>query len=123
MALARFIMFDELLRQLDKLSRGVKIPVTVPLDEDSYLDRQCPAHHCRTQFKVHFEDWKAKVKDDSVFCPICGKEAPADAWNTSEQGQHLRNIAFAHIKDTFDRALAIDVRHFNSGQRPGFVQL
>ncbi len=34
-------MFDKLLRDLKKLQQGVSIPITLPLDDDGYLDRQC----------------------------------------------------------------------------------
>lgn len=61
--------------------------ISVPLDSDGFLRRECPA--CEQQFK-----WRASGPDDEVehveqyFCPLCGRPAGLDAWWTREQLEH-----------------------------------
>ena len=54
-------MFDETLKQIKKLER-MNVPIQLPLDDDSYLDRKCPSEHCQSEFKVQYEDWRDKVR-------------------------------------------------------------
>lgn len=116
-------MFDKLLQDLTQLEQGIKITVDLSHDEEGYLDRQCSAELCRAEFKVLSEDWKEKVKDEQVFCPICRFEAPATEWNTEEQIEYAKQIAIAHVQKTIYMAIAEDARRFNRKQRPGFIQL
>jgi hypothetical protein len=82
----------------------VRLSISVPLDEEGYLDCQCPAENCRTEFKIHDDDWPAEVGDTRAFCPICRKEAPADEWNTPEQTTYLTDLAEAYVSGAIDRA-------------------
>ncbi len=116
-------MFDKLIKELKKLERGVQIPVDVPLDEEQYFDRKCPQTECQTEFKVLFEDWKAKVSDERVYCPICRCEAPSSHWNMEEQSKYHIQKAAAHVQEIIDKAVKEDVRAFNSRQRSGFITL
>jgi hypothetical protein len=61
--------------------------VELRLDDEGYLDRQCPAEVCAAQFKVLNEGWVEKVSDEQVSCPICGQVAPATEWSTEEQSE------------------------------------
>jgi uncharacterized Zn finger protein (UPF0148 family) len=116
-------MFDKLLNDLKKLEQGVKIPVTLQLDEDGYLDRICPAETCHAEFKVLFLDWKEKVSDEKVYCPICCHNAPSDEWNTDEQREYIHSVAIAHVQNVIHSALTEDASRFNRAQRSGFVQI
>jgi len=116
-------MFDKLLMELEKLSHGVKIPVEVSLDDEGYLDRECQAETCQAEFKVLFQDWKEKVSDEKVYCPICRYEALSNEWNTDEQGEYHKGVAVAHVQDIVHSALAEDAQRFNRAQRPGFIQM
>ena len=116
-------MFDKLINELKKLERGVEIPVNLPIDNDGFLDRECHSEVCHAEFKVLFQDWKEKVSDEKVFCPICRHEAPSSEWNTDEQDVYIRATAVAHVQDVIHSALTEDTRRFNYAQRPGFVQI
>ena len=63
----------------------INIPVEFKSDEKGYFDRQCPNEKCEYVFKIYMEDWKEKVSDDQVFCPMCGHTATSDKWYTFEQ--------------------------------------
>jgi uncharacterized Zn finger protein (UPF0148 family) len=116
-------MFDKLLNQIKKLEHGVEIPLNLPLDDDGYLDRECHAHACHAEFKILFQDWRDKVSDEKVYCPICRHEAPSGEWNTDEQDEYIKAVAFGHVQDVVHSALAEDARRFNRAQRPGFIQI
>ena len=118
-------MFDKLLRELRKLERGVNIPIEIPLDEDGYMDRQCPANACQSDFKVLFDDWRAKVSDDRVYCPICRHEAEASEWNTPEQEECMQQAAMKQVQSVGDRGLRSSARDFNrrSSRNSGFIKM
>lgn len=72
------------------------ITIEVLSDEKGYYDRQCPNSECEYTFKIHMEDWKEKVSDEKVFCPMCGHTASSDAWYTHEQLEQIQMIAMNH---------------------------
>lgn len=98
-------MFDEMIREVRKLSRPRRISVSVPLDDKGYFDRVCPAGKCGGQFKVLFADWKDKVSDARAFCPFCRHEAPADNWNTQGQQRYFQSVAEAEMSRLLNSAL------------------
>ncbi len=117
-------MFDELLRELQKLEGITRIPVSISVDDNGYLDRLCPSQVCHAEFKVYLGDWKDKVHDEAAYCPICRHEAPATDWNTPAQRQHFANAACAHLQGVIGRALSHDARKFNSRQpRAGLITM
>ena len=116
-------MFDKLLREMKKLERGVQVPIELPLDDNGYFDRVCPREDCLSIFKVLFEDWRDKVRDEEVFCPICREAAESTEWNTEEQQEHIRQAAIRHLSKTVNQALKADARRFNARQKPGFITM
>jgi len=115
-------VFDDLLRELRRLERAIRVPVTVAVDDEGYIDRHCAA--CAFGFKVLFEDWRTLVKDEAAYCPRCGREAPATDWNTPEQSQSLEAQGLAHVHEVLNRAIANDARRFNAAQpRTGWIRL
>ena len=75
-------MFRKLRKEIKSLERGLEFSVTLPLDEAVYFDRQCQYEECNAEFKVLGDDWREKVSDDVVFCPVCRREDAATNWNT-----------------------------------------
>jgi hypothetical protein len=117
-------MLDKLLRELKRLEGGVQVPIQVRLDDDGQLDRLCPAAECRAEFKVLFDDWKHKVRDEAAYCPICRHEVKATEWNTPAQRRYIRQVGLAYLQRTVQGALAEDSQRFNAAQpRGGFIQL
>lgn len=111
-------MFDKLLRELKRLEQGVRIPVSLPIDDEGYFDRQCPSESCGATFKVLFEDWRDKVSDEQVFCPICRFEAKADSWNTPEQVEYVTVVARNHMQGIITSAMSV-VIHMPLDNRSG----
>lgn len=98
-------MFEEIIREVHKLSQPRQIQISVPLDEKGYYDRECPSGECAGSFKVLFDDWREKVRDEQVFCPFCRHEAPADEWNTEGQARHIKSVAEVEMGRLLNNAL------------------
>lgn len=62
-------MFDELIRELRRLEGKHQVSVPMSADPEGYFDRECPSPECQSQFKVHEDDWRDKVRDEEAFCP------------------------------------------------------
>ena len=119
-------MFDNILRELEKIKQNggaISVPIEIPIDNDGYFDRRCPSDACQSDFKILFEDWKNKVSDAQVFCPICREEAQAVEWNTPDQVEYIERVALNRISGIIENALSQDARDFNRKQSPGFVQV
>jgi uncharacterized Zn finger protein (UPF0148 family) len=103
---------------------NARIPIQIPLDDKGYFDRCCPSERCGVRFKVLFEDWRDKVRDDVVYCPICRFEAESDHWNTPEQWEYIRDVAFRYVHDEVGRMMKETVRSFNrSVPKSGFITM
>jgi Zn ribbon nucleic-acid-binding protein len=79
----------------------------VPLDDDGFLGRECPA--CERQFKW-FHGTTADRPDDAIdpdcyFCPYCSEPAPGDQWWTNEQLEYLQGVAAATFSDAVDQEI------------------
>lgn len=115
-------MFEDLLNQMKHLERGIQVPINLPTDDDGYFDRLCPA--CSSEFKVYFEHWVDKVREEAAYCPICCAEAPATEWNTSEQRKTIESQALRYAHRELTRAMDRGVRRFNAKQpRRGFISM
>ena len=71
----------------------ISIPVTLHPDDKGYIDRECPNEECQYTFKVLLKDWKEKVSDEEVHCPLCGYVGSSDSWWTQNQLRMIENIA------------------------------
>ncbi|NYE95893.1 hypothetical protein FHU41_002143 [Psychromicrobium silvestre] len=67
------------------MEEEIQVPVSIPLDSDGFLRRECPT--CEQEFK-----WfnHAAGDDDAeptsqYFCPLCGVAASLDSWWTPAQ--------------------------------------
>lgn len=109
-------MFDELLRELQRLEGTTLIPVSLQTDVDGYFDRECPSEECLFEFKVLMDDWRNKVREEEAFCPFCGHTAEAVKWNTPEQAEHLQDAAIAHVQQRIGDAMVRDAKNWNRRQ-------
>jgi hypothetical protein len=102
--------------------------VSISLDEDKFLRRECP--HCLQEFKIqistedlkniaekgiesfltendesHVEESDGEEDPDDLFCPYCGQAAPATHWWTKEQLAYVKvyakNIMAKIVNDKF----------------------
>lgn len=117
-------MFEELIRELDRLQDTHEIPISVPTDAEGYLDRQCPSPECKFEFKVHTEDWKNKVREEEVFCAFCGHTADSTNWSTPEQTEYFTKEALNHLNARLGQAMKLDADNWNRHQpRNSFIRI
>ncbi len=97
-----------------------EIQVTLPLDQEGMLGRQCPADTCGRYFKVNPESG-GSVEVEA--CPYC--EAPADSqeFATPEQEQYALDVVEAQVNDWAFAGLRRSAERFNRAQRGGPIEL
>lgn len=83
----------------------MEIPITIHSDEKGYFDRECPNENCLYTFKINMQDWKEKVSDDEVHCPMCGHIDTADKWWTQEQLESMQEIAASYVMSMITKEL------------------
>ena len=98
-------MFDDLLREIHKLTWPQRIAIQMQLDDEGYLDRRCPGPECGAAFKVLFTDWRDKVEDVRAYCAICGEAQAASEFNTPDQLRQIKQQAVAHLSGQLDDAM------------------
>lgn len=80
--------------------------VSIPLDHDGFLRRECPA--CEREFKWfnHAEgDPDAEIANQ-YFCPLCGAAAGVDSWWTPAQLEYAKGMAAPAIEQTVQESIA-----------------
>lgn len=117
-------MFEQTLRMLEKLSKTTTYTMDIEADKDGYLDKECPNEDCLSKFKVYADDWKDKFSDEAVYCPFCGKVAPAKSWWTTEQIEQAKEQAIGSVKAKINQALSQDANDFNRHTpKKGFITM
>ena len=92
------------------------IPMSLPLDKDGFLRRECP--HCERQFKwwptSPSEEAFEEVHEvpEAYFCPYCHEPADPNSWWTKEQLERAQQLAAAE-------ALGPELRQFKSSMEGG----
>lgn len=66
---------------------GFTTGVSIPLDEDGFLGRECPA--CEGPFKIHGDDYDALPEDPVLTCPYCGHEQDHSSFLTRAQVERV----------------------------------
>lgn len=117
----------------------ININVSIPLDEEKFLRRECP--HCVQEFKIQMssevlknlaekgiasfltDDDNNKPDDDEeitkYFCPYCGQEALKTHWWTQEQLSYMRVYAKNIMAKIFNEQFIKPMnRNFNKSSGP-----
>ncbi len=116
-------MFEETLRALGKLNKGITYKMDILPDDDGYYDKECPNEECMSKFKVNADDWGALFSDEAVYCPFCGHVAPARSWWTTEQVEQAQHQAKEQLVATLNQAISKDGNRFNRSQpRKSFIR-
>ena len=96
----------------------MNIPIKIESDEKGYFDRECPNEECLYKFKINMEDWKNKVSDKEVHCPMCGHIDTSDKWWTQEQLEKIENIAKSYAMSYIQQELNKSFKKLeNSGNK------
>lgn len=116
-------MFEKLIRELENLNhKEVSIPMNA--DSEGYLDKECPNKECSFVFKVKEEDWKNLFKNESVYCPMCGHNSPADSFWSTEQVEKAMKQVDKYVRGKIGVALVEGANDFNRRQnRNSFISM
>lgn len=84
----------------------IRVPLSLPLDSDGFLRRECPT--CEEEFKwfSHAEDDHEAEPTFQYFCPICGVAAGLDSWWTPAQLEYGFGSAGGAIDQAMNDAIA-----------------
>jgi hypothetical protein len=98
------------------------IPMTMPLDSDGFLRRECP--QCQQQFKWHHgpanEEAETQPDPTTYYCPLCGEPAGPDSWWTQEQLEYAQGVAMpAALRSVQDELAAAFRGNKNVRFKPG----
>jgi hypothetical protein len=116
-------LLSKLLEELKQMNE-MKVSVPIKADENGYYDKECPDEECKFVFKVNNEDWKNIFKDESVFCPMCGKESTSNTFWTTEQINNAQKQAGEYIQGKINKAINDDALSFNKRQsKGGFISM
>jgi hypothetical protein len=89
------------------MSDEIRIQVSLPLDDDGFLRRECP--RCEREFKwfIHSDGDENAEFVDQYFCPLCGQSSGPESWWTPAQLEHAQRSAGPEI----DRILGDGLDH------------
>ncbi len=90
--------------------RDITLSMTIPVDSDGFLRRECPT--CEREFKwlpASEDDDAVGMLDGGYFCPYCGVQAPEDAWFTDAQLALARSITEAEVVEPMLSKFADDI--------------
>ncbi|MFD5015361.1 hypothetical protein [Streptomyces chartreusis] len=90
-----------------------KVDVSVPLDEDGYLGRQCP--ECSMSFRMNGEDYKALPDDLELWCVYCGHHQEHSEFMTAQQRDRVMRAAGDLGMQIVSRALSDAFRDLSRG--------
>lgn|SRR5487761_373755 len=100
--------------------REVVVGMSIPLDSDGFMRRECPT--CEREFKwLHSaeEDEDTElVVDGGYFCPYCGVQTPVSDWFTQAQIELAQNVVEREVVEPMIREFA-DV---STGTRPQNIE-
>lgn len=97
----------------------VTVGMSVPLDSDGFLRRECPT--CEREFKwLPNADDNAEsieVPDGGYFCPYCAIQAPPGSWFTQAQIELAQSIVATEVVDPMLKDFTRDINSI--GRRSG----
>lgn len=116
-------MFEDLIKEISRLD-GQSVSIEIETDQNGYIDKQCPSEECEFLFKVNGDDWVNTFQDESVWCPFCRHEAPADQWFTHAQVEHAQSEALSIVQGKINNALRSGAKKFNRKQsKSSFISM
>jgi hypothetical protein len=105
------------------MSDEVQLSMSLPLDSDGFLRRECPT--CEREFKwlpspdpdadedVVTATAEAAEAPESYYCPYCAVTAPSDAWLTKAQVAAMEEIVQRELIDPELDKLARELDRLN----------
>jgi hypothetical protein len=77
----------------------VTLEMSMPLDSDGFLRRECPT--CERELKWYYTPEEqgdaAPIADGGYFCPYCGVQAETNTWLTKPQAELAQNMVATQV--------------------------
>jgi len=95
---------------------GNQFEISLPLDTEGYLGRECPQGDCERYFKIKPG---TGLKGDSlpVHCPYCGHTGPMNDFHTRNQIEYAKSVVERQVHQAVVRDLEDMARDFNRRTR------
>lgn len=96
------------------MSDDFSVSVSIPLDSDGFLRRECPT--CEEEFKwfSHDEDDPSLELVEQYFCPLCGQPGGVDSWWTPQQLEYVQAAAAPNIEAFIDDSISDALKGFTN---------
>lgn len=95
----------------------VSFSVSIPIDEDGYLGRECPK--CEQHFRINADDYEALPEETSLWCCYCGHQNDHSDFLTRQQLERIRRPAIDYanqlVDETFQKSFGRTHRSRRSG--------
>ena len=99
--------------RFDRLKQlGDRVNVTIPVDEDGYMGRECPAAECEGYFKVKPGTGLRGI--ETCICPYCGLKDSSNRFYTKAQVEYAKSIVLGKVVD----ALRHDLKKLEFDHKP-----
>lgn len=72
-----------------------EIPISLPLDTDGFLRRECPA--CERESKWLYSEDSEPMPEQGYACPYCAQRALPDQWWTKAQAEFATRSAGSEV--------------------------
>lgn len=104
------------LSNIETTDEGFQASLSLPVDEDGFLGRECPA--CEQPFKMNADQWQALPDEPQVVCPYCG-EQPEDVndFMTPDQRERV-DAAINALAEQYVHGAFSDMLRQSFGSRP-----
>ena len=96
---------------------NTELSISIPLDEDGYLELECD--FCKTRFMIAGEDYENKDMP-FFFCPVCGLPNDLGTFYCPEILEKAQQLAAEWAMKEIDRAFGKTIRDIN---RSGIVKM
>jgi sarcosine oxidase delta subunit len=104
---------------------GFSMAVPIPVDDDGYFGRACPA--CKRLFKMLHIEYEALPDDLELTCPYCGERREHSEFLTADQLERMRSAGLAvaeqYVYEALGDMLERTFGRSPSGSRGGLVSI
>lgn len=94
-------------------SLGTQFSISIPVDEDGLMGRECPVPECESYFKIQ-PGTELKGENLPCNCPYCGHSDEANKFSTKAQVEYAKSIVLNKVTG----ALIKDLKSLEFNHRP-----
>ena len=91
---------------------GNRLTISLPVNEEGYLGRECPNADCERYFKIK-PGTGLKGLNLPCHCPYCGHKGPMNHFHTQSQIDYAASVASRKVQEAISHDLEDMARDFN----------